>query len=148
MLGLILRLMAAGEGDRGAGDSVKKLTTRYLVLGIASMIFASAIAFGVLAAFWALESQTGDPIMAAAIMVGILILAGLLIALIAYGITGGQETPSPAKAIGQALLPVPVEEIGRNIELAADQYGAVRVATAAAAGGLLVGFLAKKFGQI
>jgi adenine/guanine phosphoribosyltransferase-like PRPP-binding protein len=45
-------------------------------------------------------------------------------------------------------VPVPVEELGRQIEAAAKEYGAVRVATAAAAGGLLAGILAKKFGQI
>jgi hypothetical protein len=81
-------------------------------------------------------------------MVGILILAALLIAFIAYGITGGEKTPGPAKAVAQALVPVPVEELGRQIEAAAKEYGAVRVATAAAAGGLLAGILAKKFGQI
>ena len=60
----------------------------------------------------------------------------------------GEKTPGPAKAVAQALMPVPVEEVGRQIEAAAKEYGAVRVATAAAAGGLLAGFLAKKFGQI
>ena len=45
MLGVILRLLAAGDGDRGAGDSLKNLTTRWLVFGIAGIIFASGIAF-------------------------------------------------------------------------------------------------------
>ena len=131
MLGLILRLLAAGDGDRGAGDSLKNLTTRWLVFGIAGIIFASGIGFGVLAGFWALESRTQDPILSAVIMVGILILAALLTAFIAYGITGGDKTPGPAKAVAQALVPVPVEELGRQIEAAAKEYGAVRVATAA-----------------
>ena len=61
MLGVILRLLAAGDGDRGAGDSLKNLTTRWLVFGIAGIIFASGIAFGVLAGFWALESRTRKP---------------------------------------------------------------------------------------
>ena len=43
MLGVILRLLAAGDGDRGAGDSLKNLTTRWLVFGIAGIIFASGI---------------------------------------------------------------------------------------------------------
>ncbi len=148
MLGLILRLIAAGEGNRGAGKSVKNLTRKYLVLGIAGMIFATALAFATLAAFWAIEAWIQDPIWAAAIMGGILILASLLTTLIAYGITEGQETPSPGKVISQALLPVPIEDVGRHIETAAHEYGAVRVATAAAAGGVLIGILAKKFGQI
>ena len=148
MLGVILRLLAAGDGDRGAGDSLKNLTTRWLVFGIAGIIFASGIAFGVLAGFWALESRTQDPILSAVIMVGILILAALLTAFIAYGITGGEKTPGPAKAVAQALVPLPVEEVGRQIEAAAQEYGAVRVAAAAAAGGLVAGMLAKKFGQI
>ncbi len=136
MLGVILRLLAAGDGDRGAGNSLKNLTTRWLVFGIAGIIFASGIAFGVLAGFWALESRTQNPVLSAVIMVGILILAALLIAFIAYGITGGEKTPGPAKAVAQALVPLPVEEVGRQIEAAAQEYGAVRVAAAAAAGGL------------
>ena len=97
MLGVILRLLAAGDGDRGAGDSLKNLTTRWLVFGIAGIIFASGIAFGVLAGFWALESRTQNPILSAVIMVGILILAALLIAFIAYGITGGRKLRVPLK---------------------------------------------------
>ncbi len=148
MLGFILRLIAAGEGNRGAGDSVKNLTRKYLVLGMAGIVFATALAFGTLAAFWALEAWIQNPILAAAIMVGILILAALLIALIAYGLTREEETPSPSKVITQELLPIPAEEIGRQIEYAARQYGALRVASAAAAGGLVMGFLAKRFGHI
>ena len=105
MLGLILRLIAAGEGNRGAGGSVKNLTRKYLVLGIAGIIFATAIAFATLAAFWALEARIQDPIMAAAIMVGILILVALLTALIAYGLTKEEETPSPSKVIARELCP-------------------------------------------
>ena len=148
MLGFILRLIAAGEGNRGAGDSVKNLTRKYLVLGMAGIVFATAIAFGTLAAFWALEAWIQNPIWAAAIMVVILILAALLITLIAYGITREEETPSPSKVIARELLPIPAEEIGRQIEYAAGQYGALRVASAAAAGGLVMGFLAKRFGHI
>ena len=148
MLGFILRLIAAGEGNRGAGESLKDLTKKYLVLGIAGMIFATALIFGTLAAFWAIEAWIQNPIWSAVIMVGILILVALLTALIAYGLTRGEETPSPSKIITQEILPVPVEEIGRQIEDAARQYGALRVASAAAAGGLLMGFLAKRFGQI
>ncbi len=148
MLGLILRLIAAGEGNRGAGESVKNLTRKYLVLGIAGIIFATAIAFATLAAFWALEAWIQDPIMAAAIMVGILILVALSTALIAYGLTKEEETPSPSRVITQELLPIPAEEIGRQIEHAARHYGALRVASAAAAGGLVMGFLAKRFGHI
>ena len=97
MLGLILRLIAAGEGNRGAGESVKNLTRKYLVLGIAGIIFATAIAFATLAAFWALEARIQDPIMAAAIMVGILILVALLTALIAYGLTKEEELQAQVK---------------------------------------------------
>jgi len=152
MFGAALRLLAVGEAGRRLGDYVKNLTTRYLMLGIAGIPFVAAIAFGILAAFWALNLWIQNPIWSALIMFGILILAGLLIVLTAYGITR-VETPSARQALSQPVRnlqsQVPsVEDVGRQIEYAVQHYGPVRVATAAAAGGLIAGMLAKKFRQI
>ncbi len=152
MFGAALRLLAVGEAGQRVGDYVKNLTRRYLVLSMAGIPFAAATAFGILAGFWALNSRIQDPIWAAVIMVGILVLVGLLIVLIAYGITR-EETPSARQALTQPVraiqnqLPT-ADDVGRQIERAVQQYGPIRVATAAAAGGLLAGLLAKKFRQV
>ena len=150
MFGATLRLisMAAGQGSRRLGDYVKKSVTKYLVLAIAGIPFVAALAFGVLAIFWALTTVM-DPIYAAAAMVGILALVGLLIVLIAYGIT--RERPqsvrsalvAPAQDL-QNSIPT-VEDVGRQIETAVQRYGPIRVAAAAAAGGIIVGVLAKRY---
>ncbi len=152
MLGTALRLLVAGQASQRLGGYVRNLTRRYLVLGIAGIPFLAAIAFGILAGFWALTSWTQNPTWSAVIMVGILVLVGLLITLIAFGTTR-EETPSarqlvrqPGRAF-QTQSPT-VDLVARQIEHAVQQYGAVRVATAAAAGGLIAGFLAKRFRQI
>ncbi len=149
MFGAILRLMAVGEAGRRMGGYVQNLMTRYLVLSVAGTAFLGAIIFGILAGFWALTSRTNNPVASAAIMAGILVLAGLLIALIAYGATR-ERTGSPSQAFSepvaamQSYVPT-VEDVGRQIESAARQYGPVRVVAAAAAGGLVAGLLAKRF---
>jgi hypothetical protein len=152
MFGAALRLLAVGEAGRRLGDYARNLTKRYLMLAIAGITFGTAITFGILAAFWALNSQIQDPIWAAVTMVGILALVGLLIVLIAYGTTR-EETPSTRQAFTQPVRAVQgqlptADEVGRQIERAVQQYGPVRVATAAAAGGLLAGLLAKKLRQV
>jgi apolipoprotein N-acyltransferase len=144
--------MAVGEAGRRLGDYVRNLTKRYLVLGIAGITFVAAIVFGILAGFWALNSLIQDPTWAALIMVGILVLAGLLIVLIAYGITR-EETPSAREALTQPVRAVQgqlptADEVGRQIERAVRLYGPLRVASAAAAGGLIAGILAKKYRQV
>jgi membrane protein implicated in regulation of membrane protease activity len=100
MFGAALRLLAVGEAGRRLGDYVKNLTTRYLVLGIAGIPFVAAVAFGILAAFWAPNLWIQNPIWSALIMFGI--LAGLLIVLTAYGITRA-ETPSARQALSQPV---------------------------------------------
>ena len=57
MFGAALRLLAVGEAGRRLGDYARNLTKRYLMLGIAGIPFVAATAFGILAAFWALNSQ-------------------------------------------------------------------------------------------
>jgi len=151
MFGVVLRLLAAGEAGRRLGDYVRNLTARYLVLSVAGIVFLAAIVFGILAGFWALNLWTQNPIWSALIMMGILVLAGLLIALTAYGIT--KEKPQsastalsdPIQAV-QSHVPT-VEDVGREIETAVLRYGPFRVAAAAAAGGLVAGLLAKRFSQ-
>jgi hypothetical protein len=153
MFGAALRLLAAGEAGRRLGDYVKNLATRYLVLSAAGTAFLGAIVFAILAGFWALISRNNDPVTSAGIMAGILALVGFLIALIAYGATRERQRPSVSEVIRQPVQAfqsqVPtVDDVGRRIEGLVRQYGAVRVATAAAAGGLVAGLLAKKFRQI
>jgi hypothetical protein len=152
MFGAALRLLAVGEAGRRMGAYVKNSITRYLVLSVAGTAFAAAITFAMLAAFWALISRTEDPIASAGFMTGILALAGFLIVFIAYGITS-QKSPSASLTLrnpvhaGQAEIPT-MNDIGRQIEYAARRYGPVRVASAAMAGGLLAGMLAKHFRQV
>ena len=141
--------MAAGQGSRHLGDYVKKSVTRYLVLGIAGIPFVAALAFAALAIFWALTTVM-DPIYAAAAMVGISALAGLLIVLIAYGITREpqsvkQALTGPAQTL-QGGVPT-VEDVGRQIETAVQRYGPFPVAAAAAAGGVIAGMLAKRYAE-
>ncbi len=151
MFGAILRLMAAGEVGRRLGEYVKHLTTRYLVLSAAGMIFLVAIVFAILAIFWGLTSRNHDPVISAAIMAGALGLIGCSIAAIAYGITQ-RKPPSASQALRDPVQAVQNEvpsaaDVGRLIEGAAREYGALRVTAAAAAGGLVAGLLAKHFGQ-
>ncbi len=103
MFGATLRLLAAGEIGRRMGVYVKNLTTRYLVLSVAGTAFAAATTFATLAAFWALISRTQDPIASAAIVAGILTLAGFSIMYTAYGITH-QKTSSANLAPGKPAL--------------------------------------------
>lgn len=152
MFGTVLRLMAVGEAGRRLGDHIKNLVNRYLILSAAGTVFLAAIVFVILAIFWALVSWNHSPVASALIMAGVLALIGLLIALIAYGTTR-QTTPSarhalqnPAHAL-QERLPT-VEDVGRQIEYAVRRYGPVRVATAAAAGGIIAGLLAKQLRHI
>jgi len=153
MFGTALRLLAVGEAGRRVGDYAKTMVTRYLVLSVAATAFLGAIVFAILAGFWELSSRNNDPISSAAIMAAVLALVGFLIALIAYGTTR-EKTPSVSEAFQrpvqafQAQVPTSVDDIGRQIEYAVRTYGPVKVATAAAAGGLVAGLLAKKFRQI
>ncbi len=152
MFGVALRLLATGEAGRRLGDYVKNLTTKYLVLSVAGMIFLAAIVFAILAIFWALISSNHDPVTSAGIMAGALALIGFLIVLIAYGITrrkpqsASQALRDPVQAL-ESQVPS-VDDVGRQIEHAVRTYGPMRVAAAAAAGGLVAGILAKRFGQV
>ena len=151
MFGTALRLLAVGEAGRRIRVYVRNLTTKYLVLSVAGMAFTAAITFAMLAAFWALVSRTQDPIASAGIMAGILALVGFLIVFIAYGITR-QKSPSVSLALREPVYAAQsqlstVDDIGRQIEYAVRQYGPFRVASAAMAGELLAGLLAKHFRQ-
>ncbi len=152
MFGAILRLLAAGEAGRRLGDYVNHLKTKYLVLGAAGMIFLVAIVFAILAVFWGLISLNHNPAASAGIMAGALGLIGLLTVFIGFGITqrkqqsASQALRYPVQAV-QSEVPS-VENIGRFIERSARDYGALRVTAAAAAGGLVAGLLAKRFGQM
>jgi hypothetical protein len=151
MLGTALRLLAMSEAGRRLGDYLRTLTAKYLVLSAAGIAFLMAIIFALLAGFWALGLWIGNPVWAALIMAGILLLAGFSIALTASGITRGKpQNPKPAMDAslhaGLGSLPA-VEDVGRQIELAAREYGPIRVAAAAAAGGLIAGALLKRMTQ-
>jgi ElaB/YqjD/DUF883 family membrane-anchored ribosome-binding protein len=152
MFGAILRLMAVGEAGRRVGGYFQNLITKYLVLSVAGTAFLGAIIFAILAGFWALTSRNNNPVASAAIMAAILVLVGLLIALAAYGITR-ERRASPSAALSQPVTAVQsylptVEDVGRQIELATREYGPLRVVAAAAAGGLVVGLLAKRLRAI
>src|SRR5258706_12201709 len=151
MFGAALRLLAVGEASRRLGDYAKNLATKYLMLSAAGTAFLAAIVFVILAVFWALISRNHDPVLSAWIMAGILALVGFLTVFIAYGIT--REKPQSVKQAlrdpiqtAQSQLPT-ADDIRRQIEHAVRVYGPVRVATAAAAGGLVAGLLAKRFGR-
>jgi hypothetical protein len=152
MFGTALRLMAAGEAGRRLGDYLRNLTAKYLMLSAAGIVFAAAVLFALLAGFWALDQWTGNPVWAALIMAGGLLLAGFVIALAAYGRTSGKpktrkEGAGPPLLAAQSSLPS-IEDIGHQIEEAARQYGPVRMVAAAAAGGLIAGLLVKRFTQV
>jgi hypothetical protein len=153
MFGQALRLLAVGEAGQRLGGYVRNLATRYLVLSAAGMAFLGAIVFAILAGFWALDSSNRDPVTSAGIMAAILALVGFLIALIAYGITREKK---PAVSVSQVMrAPVQtlqsqipsVDDVGRQIEHAVKEYGPLRVTAAAAAGGLLAGLIARRYGQ-
>jgi hypothetical protein len=151
MFGTVLRLMAVGEAGRRMGGYVQNLITRYLVLSVAGTAFLGAIVFVILAGFWGLSRNNG-PVTSAVIMAVILAFAGLLIALIAYGIT--REKPASVKQAlmdpvhsVQSQLPT-VDDVGREIERAVARYGPVRVTAAAAVGGVVAGLMAKKLRRI
>jgi hypothetical protein len=153
MFGQALRLLAVGEAGQRLGGYVRNLATRYIVLSAAGMAFLGAIVFAILAGFWALNSRGNDPVTSAGIMAGALALAGLLIALIAYGVT---QEKKPAVSVREAIRqPVQtlqskipsIDDVGHQIEHAVKEYGPLRVTAAAAAGGLLAGLVARRYGE-
>jgi len=167
MFGTALRLMGAQQalnrvrvrtemGLERMSEQVQNLVLRYLVLSIAGIAFLGAGVFGVLAGFWGFRQLIRDNGAASAgVMAGILILVGLLIALVAYGITQAKTTPTRARFMekypirnAQNPLNPAVDDVAVRIERAVHQFGPVRVATAAAAAGLLVGVVAKRLRQI
>src|SRR5262249_37576473 len=117
----------------------------------AGIIFLIAVFFALLAGFWALDLWTRNPIWAALIMAGSLFLAGFLIAHTAYGLTRGKPqhaNPAIEPSLHAAPTSLPaVEDVGRQIEEAAREYGAARVVAAAATGGLVAGLLVKRLTQ-
>jgi small-conductance mechanosensitive channel len=144
--------MAAAGAGRRLGDYFRNLTAKYLVLTAAGIVFAAAALFALLAGFWALDFWTQNPVWAALIMAGSLCLAGFLIALTAYGRTKAKPQAAaramePPSLAAQGAIPS-VEDVGRQIEEAARQYGPVRVVAAAAAGGLIAGLLVKRLTQV
>ena len=153
MLGAILRLIAAGEAGRRLGGYLQTTLTRYLVLALSAAVFSAASVFALLAGFWALNQWLQDPVVSAAFMAAILASIGLLIALIAFGPTREKSRPDAKQALAVTAAPEPsqlptVEDIGRQIEHAVRKHGPVRVLAAAAAGGVIVGLLAKRLGRI
>jgi len=146
-----LMSMAVGESRRRLGDYMRKTITRYLVMSMAVIPLVAALAFAILAIYWAIASAIDSPIYSAAIMVGIMACAALLIVLTAYGITrdkprsARQAVKGPVSAFEDSIPSV--EDIGRQIEFAVERYGPFRVAAAAAAGGIVAGLLAKRFSQ-
>ncbi len=152
MFGTALRLLAAGKAGESLGGYVRSLTTKYLVLSIAGIAFLGAIVFAILAGFWALNSSSQDPILSAGIMAAVLACLGLLIALYAYGTTREKPQASVSRAIRQPVQTLTseipsVDEVARQIEQAVKRHGPFQVATAAAAGGLVAGILAKRLGE-
>ncbi|MGO9173080.1 MAG: hypothetical protein ACLP7P_14115 [Rhodomicrobium sp.] len=153
MLGAILRLIAAGEAGRRLGGYLQTTLTRYLVLALSAAVFLAASVFALLAGFWALNKWLQNPVLSAAFMAVILASIGFLIALIAFGLTKEKSRPAVSQALTVTAAPEPgqlptVEDIGRQIEHAVRKHGPVRVLAAAAAGGVLAGFLAKRLGRI
>lgn len=163
MFGTALRLLGAQQalkrvrlraemGLERMGEQVQQMVLRYLVLALAGIAFLGAGVFGVLAGFWGFLEVVHDPAASAGIMAGILVFIGLLIALLAFGIT--QVKRQRFKAVERypvqnvrSSLPT-VEDVGQQIERAVAQYGPVQVTTAAVAAGLLAGLMAKRFRQI
>src|SRR5215470_2996034 len=102
MFGKILRLMAVGEASRRVGDYVKSVMTKYVMLSAAGMIFLVAFVFGILALFWLLTASIHNPVISAAIMAGALAVIALIVAVIAYAMTG-RRRPSASQALRNPL---------------------------------------------
>lgn len=143
--------MKAEMGLERVGEQAKTLALRYLMLGLAGIVFLGATVFVLLAGFWALLEYNHNPVMSAIIMAVILALIGLLVALIAYGTTqANREAPKltqpyPMRSVGP-VVPT-VDDVGRQIERAVQQYGPVQVTAAAVGIGLVAGLMAKNFRQ-
>ncbi len=152
MWGQALRLLAVGQLGQRLGGYARNLATRYIVLSVAGTAFLGATVFAILAGFWALNSSNNNPVLSAGIMAGILVLVGCLIALVAYGITREKQEASVSQAIRQPFeslqsqIPT-VDDVGRQIEHAVKQYGPLRVAAAAIAGGVVAGLIARRYGE-
>jgi cytochrome bd-type quinol oxidase subunit 2 len=146
-----LNALAAGSAGRRLAGYARNLTARYLILGVALIVALAGACFAALAAFWALNSWTQDPMRTALVMTAIFFVAALSIAAFGYGITREKTPalePAPRVALGgaEAYLPAP-EDIGREIENAVRRHGPLPVAAAAVAGGFVAALLAKRFTQ-
>jgi hypothetical protein len=135
---------AFGEARTHLGEYAQSLFSKYLLFAAAGSVFAVALVFVLLAVFWVLMSQTGSPVVSAGIMAVILAFAGLLI------VVSARRKPKIARQAVrssvyslQSQIPS-VDDVGRQIERAVDQFGPIRVAAAALGGGVLAGMLAKR----
>jgi hypothetical protein len=148
VLGSALKLLAVGEASRQVGGYVNNLARRYLILMIASAMFLSACAFGMLALYWSLIFQNLTPVQAScAIACGLLLIA-FLTALAAYGTTRASK-PAPLlenESVTKipALAELTAEDVGHQIELAVAKYGAAKVVAFAALGGVVAGILTRR----
>ena len=85
-------------------------------------------------------------------MAAVLGCLGLLIALYAYGSTREKPQTSVSRAIRQPVetlkSEIPsVDDVAKQIEQAVKRHRPFQVATAAAAGGLIAGIVAKRLGE-
>lgn len=132
---------AAGSYANAWTHYAQGMATRYFVLAIAGLVFAAALTFVLLAAFWALLQWTGDWVEAAGIMAAILALIGFVIVLIAYNME--PEAPSVPQALrhplGEFRAQMPsARDVHYRLEQATEEVGPAKVLITAA----IVGFLA------
>ncbi len=147
MLRQALSFAAISQVGSSLTSYAQGLVMKYLILGVAGLVFLSSLIFVILAGYWALVLWSNDWIEAAGIMAAILALLGFLIVFIAYGAAEPEKPRVMRDPMGalQAQLPT-TDDISHQIEKATDQYGPARVLAAAAVLGLVAGIAARRGG--
>jgi hypothetical protein len=139
MLRTALALLSTLQIGARIKESVERSLRQAAIVAVAAVFLLAASIFGLIAAYQALVSiYQFEPVEAAAIMAGVLLLIGLIVLAIVPSM--GREPKKPAQAPSPlASVPDPGAMIDQGVGKAMQQVGPVPLLVAAFLAGLFVG---------
>ena len=139
MLRTALALLSTLQIGARIKESLERSLRQAAVVAVAVVFLIAASIFGLIAAYQALVSiYQFEPVEAAAIMAGVLLLIGLIV--LAIVPTMGREPKKPARATSPlASTPDPAAMIDQGVGKAMQQIGPVPLLVAAFLAGIFAG---------